>query len=171
MEPALGQSVARLRQRFEFDTGPRFRINIVLVRPFRDLDAEVQRRSREIYTVVEQNPTLLHSLRGANLAVDAATLVLVINSGGIDWSDAVVGPVVAGLRRVMLDAGLEVYLETQKRSLQQHQKEALQTLIVQDLVQPVSRLFARQVQAEDIETARQDFALVQAAAREVAAQH
>ena len=135
-----------------------------------DLDTEVQRRSRDIYTVVEQNPTLLHSLRGANLAVDAATLVLVIKSGGIDWSDAVVGPIVAGLRRVLLDAGLEVYLETQKRSLQQYQKEALQTLVEQHVMQPVSRLFAQQVQAKDIETARQDFALVYAATRAVAAQ-
>ena len=135
-----------------------------------DLDAEVQRRSREIYTVVEQNPTLLHSLRGANLAVDAATLVLVIQAGGIDWSDAVVGPIVAGLRRVLLDAGLEVYLETQKRSLQQYQKEALQTLVGQHLLQPVFRLFAQQVQAKDIEIARQDFALVSSATREVAVQ-
>jgi hypothetical protein len=72
---------------------------------------------------------------------------------------------------VLLDAGLEVYLETQKRSLQQYQKEALQTLVKQHLMHPVSRLFAQQVQAKDIETARQDFAFVQAATLTIASQH
>ena len=44
IEPTLGQSVARLRQRFEFDTSSRFRIDIVLVRTFGDLDTEVHSR-------------------------------------------------------------------------------------------------------------------------------
>lgn len=130
----------------------------------RDIDAEVQHRSREIYTAVEQNPTLLHTLRGTNVLVDAATLVLVVKSGGIDWSDAVVGPIVAGLRRVLLDAGMEVYLERQKRALQDQQYAAIQRLVENALVKPVRELFVREVQAEDIERARQDFAVVKAAA-------
>ena len=130
----------------------------------REIDAEVQRRSREIYTTVEQNPTLLHTLRGTNLLVDAATLVLVIQAGGIDWSDAVVGPIVAGLRRVLLDAGMEVYLERQKRALQDQQYTAIQQLVENALVKPVHALFVREVQTEDLETARQDFAVVKAAA-------
>ena len=136
----------------------------------REIDAEVQRQSREIYTAVEQNPTLLHTLRGTNLVVDAATLVLVVKSGGIDWSDAVVGPIVAGLRRVLLDAGMEVYLESQKRALQDQQYAAIQQLVENTLVTPVHELFVREVQAEDIETARQDFAIVKAAALTIASQ-
>jgi hypothetical protein len=133
-----------------------------------DLATEVRRRSREIYAAVEQNPTLLTGLRSANVAVDAATLFLVIKSGGFDWSDTVVGPIVAGLRRVLLDAGMEAYLEHQKRTLQQYQFEAIQRLVLQHLVQPVCDLFAPELRADEIDQAHQDFALVKEAALRVA---
>jgi hypothetical protein len=71
------------------------------------IDEEVKQRAKALYEAIEQRPWLLNTLRGTITLFDTATLVLVIKAGGIDWTDALVGPVVAGIRRVLLQEGLE----------------------------------------------------------------
>lgn len=132
-----------------------------------DIEVEVQRRATAISHAIAQRPWLLNLLRGANLAVDAATIVLVLKSGGLNWSDAVVGPLVASLRRILVEAGLESYLSRQEERLKQKQFEAMQGLVTTHLLQPVAALFVSEVQADEIATARRDFACVQAAALQV----
>lgn len=134
----------------------------------RHIDEEVQQRSHEIYQAIVARPTLLHTLRGVNLAVDAATVVLVLKSGGLDWSDAVVGPLVAGLRRVLLEAGMGAYLEMQERLLKTKQLEAMHQLAETHLLQPAHHLFVRHTQPGEVEAARHDFALVKEAALRIA---
>jgi hypothetical protein len=126
------------------------------------IDAEVQRCAAAIYDMIAQRPRLLNVLRGTNLAMDAATLVLVVKSGGLDWSDAVVGPLVAGLRRGLIEAGFEQYLSTQAALLKRKQGEAVAALVTTHLVRPVCNLLRGTVQREDIDAARGDFAHVQA---------
>ena len=72
-----------------------------------DIAVEVQRRATAISQTIAQRPWLLNLLRGANLVVDTAAIVLVLKSGRLDWSDAVVGPLIASLRRILVEAGLE----------------------------------------------------------------
>jgi hypothetical protein len=77
------------------------------------VDEEIQRRAQEIYHAMAQRPWLLNILRGTNLMVDATSITLVIKSGGLNWSDAVLGPLLAGVRHALLEAGLDTYLQTQ----------------------------------------------------------
>jgi len=135
-----------------------------------DVEAEVQRRAAAIYGAIAQRPWLLNVLRGTNLAVDAAAVVLVVKSGGLDWSDAVVGPIVAGLRHTLLEAGLETYLTRQQELLRQRQFEAMEKLVAAHLVQPVCDLFVQEVRMPEIEILRQDFAAVKAAALRIVRQ-
>lgn len=133
-----------------------------------DIAVEVQRRATAISQTIAQRPWLLNLLRGANLVVDTAAIVLVLKSGGLDWSDAVVGPLIASLRRILVEAGLESYLSRQEERLKQKQFEAMQGLVTTHLLQPVGALFVSEVQADEIAAARRDFACVQAAALQVA---
>lgn len=124
------------------------------------IDAEVKRHAEDIYSAIEQRPWLLNTLRGTNLAVDTATIFLVIKSGGLNWSDAVVGPVVAGLRHTLLEAGLDKYLQAQQGLLKRQQFEAMQATVERHLSLPVRDLFRGTARAEELEVARRDFVLI-----------
>jgi hypothetical protein len=132
------------------------------------VDEEIQRRAQEIYHALAQRPWLLNVFRGANLMVDATSIALVIKSGGLNWSDAVLGPLVAGLRHALLEAGLDTYLQTQQSLLKRRQLAALQTAVEQHLAQPVRALLMGAVRAEELETAQRDLAQLSQAALRVA---
>ena len=132
------------------------------------VNEEIQRRAREIYHTIAQRPWLLNVLRGTNLVVDATSIMLVIKSGGLNWSDAVLGPLVAGLRHALLEAGLDRYLQTQQALLKRKQLEAIQGAVGQHLTRPVRDLFTGAARAEELETARHDMARISAAALQVA---
>ncbi|HEX9871555.1 MAG TPA: hypothetical protein VGC99_23730 [Candidatus Tectomicrobia bacterium] len=132
------------------------------------VDAEIQRRVQEIYHAMAQRPWLLNILRGTNLVVDATSITLVIKSGGLNWSDAVLGPLVAGLRHALLEAGLDKYLQTQQSLLKRRQFEAIQAAVEQHLARPVRHLFTGAARAEELETARRDMAWLSQAALRVA---
>ncbi|HSF31291.1 MAG TPA: hypothetical protein VLK82_12585 [Candidatus Tectomicrobia bacterium] len=124
------------------------------------IDAEIKRHAEDIYHAIEQRPWLLNTLRGTNLAVDTATIVLVIKSGGLNWSDAVVGPIVAGLRHTLLEAGLDKYLQAQQGLLKRQQFKAMQAMVERQLSQPTRDLFRGTARAEELEAVRRDFELV-----------
>ena len=132
------------------------------------VDEEIQRRAQEIYHAMAQRPWLLNILRGTNLMVDATSIMLVIKSGGLNWSDAVLGPLVAGLRHALLEAGLDTYLQTQQSLLKRKQLEAMQAAVEQHLARPVRDLFTGAARAEELETARRDMARLSQAALRVA---
>jgi hypothetical protein len=132
------------------------------------VNEEIQRRAQEIYHAIAQRPWLLNVLRGTNLLVDATSIMLVIKSGGLNWSDAVLGPLVAGLRHALLEAGLDRYLQTQQTLLKRKQLEAIREAVGQHLARPVRDLFTGAARAEDLETARHDMARISRAALGVA---
>ena len=106
-------------------------------------------------------------LRGANLAANTLMIALVLKSGGLNWSDAVLGPALAGLWQNLLGWGLGRYLETQRAGLKQEQARTLQAVVASHLVQPVRNLFRGAVSVAELTAARRDFALVNEAARRI----
>ncbi len=134
------------------------------------IEAEVRERAAEIHDTIAERPMMLHSLRGANLAVDTAAIVLVVKSGGINWSDAILGPAVAGLRRTLFEAGMETYLTSQERKLKDSQYAALEEIVLERLRAPVDDLFVTEVGSEDLRTMRADLDTVRNAAAVVASE-
>lgn len=128
------------------------------------IDAEARRRAEALYRKLEEKPARLAALRGANLLVNAASVALVIKTAGLDWSDAVLGPVVTGLWQNLLGWGLGRYLETLRSELKQEQLRAVSALIETQVVKPACALFRGTVCAGDLDSARRDFALVKDAA-------
>ena len=120
------------------------------------VNEEIQRRAQEIYQAIAQRPWRLNILRGTNLIVDATSIMLVIKSGGLNWSDAVLGPLVAGLRHALLEAGLDKYLQTQQSLLKRQQLSALQRVVEEHLTRPVRGLFMGAARGEELEAAWRD---------------
>jgi hypothetical protein len=132
------------------------------------VNEEIQRRAQEIYHAIAQRPWRLNILRGTNLIVDATSIMLVVKSGGLNWSDAVLGPLIAGLRHALLEAGLDKYLQTQQSLLKRQQLAALQGAVEQHLARPVRTLFIGAARAEELEAARRDVERLSQAALRVA---
>lgn len=135
----------------------------------REVEAEEIRRARRIHEVLETNPALLNSLRGGKAILDVVAIGLVLHSGGLNWSDAVVGPVVAGLMQLMVEGGLKGYLDLQRDELKQWQMARMRELVQRCLVESARDLFPVAVGKDRLDAARADFALVKTAAARVAA--
>jgi hypothetical protein len=165
--PAWAEVVHRLEgEGFRSDLLGRFEDGFQRYR--QDLEATIRSRAAAIFRKLEEDPKRLNALRGANLAANLFTVGLVIKSWGINWSDAVVGPVVAGLWQNLLEWGLGRYLETQRAGLLHEQFEAIRALVETRLAGPARALFPASVRVEDLNAARRDFATVQEAVGRVA---
>jgi hypothetical protein len=132
------------------------------------VDDEVRRRAEALYTKLREQPRRLAVLRGANLLTGAMSVAVVVKTAGLNWSDAVIGPVVAGLWQNLLEWGLGRYLETQKAGLVQEQFRAMQALVATQLQRPVRDLFATAVGADDLAEARRDYARIKEAILRIA---
>ncbi|HEX8201809.1 MAG TPA: hypothetical protein VF590_15140 [Isosphaeraceae bacterium] len=130
----------------------------------RRVDAEVRRRAEALGNTLRERPRRLAVLRAANLLAGALVVGVVVGAGGLTGSDAVLGPVVAGLWHNLLEWGLGRYLETQKAGLKQEHLRALHDLVATHLERPVRELFATAVGADDLAEARRDFARIREAA-------
>lgn len=134
----------------------------------KDVEAQEAERARLIHQTIEQNPTLLHSLRVSKAVLDVGAIALVIKSGGLNWSDAVVGPVVAGIMHLLVEGGLRGFLETQKAALKTWQSERMRKIVEDCLATPAKDLFLGAASRDQVVSAREDFAVVKAEAMRAA---
>lgn len=134
------------------------------------MDEITDQRARALYEIIRGNPKLLHSLRGLKLALDAGTTTLIVASHGLNWTDAVIAPLVIPVQRLLLEYGVEKYMDVQKARLKEDQFAALTEMTETHMVTPVRRLFVSAVSPEEMEAARRDFDMVKAAAMEIARQ-
>jgi len=124
------------------------------------VEREIRVRASRLFEKLKENPGKLATLRGANLVVSATSVALVVKSAGINWSDAVLGPAVAGLWQNLVEWGLGRYLEVLRDELKAVQLQAIDSLIETELVGPVSALFSNTLSADDLLAVHEDFALI-----------
>jgi predicted nucleic acid-binding protein len=131
------------------------------------MDKITDERARALYETIRENPRLVHSLRAVKLSADAGTAGLIIASHGLDWTDAVIAPLVLPAWRLLLEYVGEKYLDVQKAKLKQEQFDAFREMIEQHMVTPVRRLFVSAVSPEEMDAAHNDFKAVKAAAQKI----
>ncbi len=102
------------------------------------LDKEIQTRAEAMLAQLETNPTLLNALRTGNVALNLTVVALAVKSGGLDWSDAVIGPLVAGFMQLAVEYSFEAYLAAQKAALKRYQEREVRTLLETTLVEPLA---------------------------------
>ncbi len=149
---------AGVRDRFERDCAT-YRLKF---------DDEVKRRAESLYLKLKEDPRRLHALRGANLLAGTASVVLAVKTAGIGWSDAVVGPVVAGVWHNLLEWGLGRYVDTLRTDLVNDQLLAVDQTVGTSLAEPLKGLFHVAVTEGDLASVRADFALVEREATRIA---
>lgn len=127
------------------------------------MDAITAERARSLYAIIEKNPRLLNTLRGVKVSLDVGTTGLIVASHGLDWTDAVIGPLVAPVQRLILEFGLEKYLDTERQRLKQEQFAAFREVIDARMIAPVRALFRGSVRPEELAGARRDLEAVRSA--------
>lgn len=128
-----------------------------------EMDQITAERARSLYEVISKRPRLLNLLRGVKVSMDVGTTGLVVASHGLDWTDAVVGPLVAPVQRLILEFGLEQYLNTERQKLKQEQFAAFRQIIESRMVAPVRALFDSKVRTEDLTAAHRDLETIRMA--------
>lgn len=128
----------------------------------------VRRRATDLHEKLRENPKTLAAMRGANLMASATSVALAVKTAGLAWSDAVLGPVVAGVWHNLVEWGLGRYLETLRSELKVAQWQAIGQLVEEHLEQPIRNLFPGAVSAGDLDAARVDFATIKAEAMRIA---
>ena len=124
------------------------------------MDEIIAERARALYEVVARRPALLNTLRGMKVTLDVGTTGLVVASHGLDWSDAVIGPLVAPLQRLILEWGLRSYFDVEQTRLKEQQMRAFREVIDSRMVGPIRDLFQGAARPDEIRQARVDLETV-----------
>jgi hypothetical protein len=125
-----------------------------------DMDRITTERALALYELISKRPALLNTLRGIKVTLDVGTTALLVSSGGLNWTDAVVGPLVAPVQRLILEFGLDQYMHIQKSQLKQEQLAAFRAVVEGAMVAPVRAVFHGAVERNDLERARRDLETV-----------
>jgi hypothetical protein len=129
----------------------------------RRMDEITTERARALYELIRKRPALLNTLRGVKVTLDVGTTALIVSSGGLNWTDAVIGPLVAPVQRLILEFGLDQYMSAQKSQLKQDQLAALRELIEAHMMGPVRALYRTAVGEQTLADARRDLQAIRRA--------
>jgi hypothetical protein len=129
----------------------------------RRMEGIIAARAQAMFAAIEKNPALLNSLRGLNVGVQIATTTMIILSHGLDWTDYVVGPLVAPVLHLIVEFGVGQVVEIEKKKLKEQQFQALRDVVEKDMIAPTRALFRSEVKSEDVEGLRADLVIVREA--------
>ena len=124
------------------------------------MDQITSQRAHSLYNQIAERPGLLNALRGLKVTLDVGTTALIISSKGLDWTDAVIGPLVAPVQRLIIEFGLEQVVALQKSQLKQEQLKALREVVQVRMIDPVRGLYRPAAASEDLIGARRDLAIL-----------
>jgi hypothetical protein len=129
------------------------------------MDQITSRRAQALYEQIATRPALLNTLRGLKVTLDVGTTALIVSSKGINWTDAVIGPLVVPVQRLIIEFGLEQFVTLQKAQLKHEQLAALRAVIQSRMMDPVRALYQPAAVAAELTGARTDLATVSVALR------
>jgi hypothetical protein len=131
---------------------------------YRDsMDRITNQRAQALYEQIATRPALLNTLRGLKVTLDVGTTALIVSSKGINWTDAVIGPLVAPVQRLILEFGLDQFMTIQKAQLKQDQLGALRGVIERRMMDPVRALYRPAAVAAELTGARTDLETIMSA--------
>ena len=97
------------------------------------------------------------------VTLDVGTTGLIVASHGLDWSDAIIGPLVAPLQRLILELGLRSYFDAEQARLKEQQMHAFRSVIDAQMVRPIRDLFQGAANPDELRGARRDLDAVRRA--------
>ncbi|MDQ7090836.1 MAG: GTPase domain-containing protein [Methylococcales bacterium] len=96
---------------------------------------DIEATAHRLYKKLQQKPLILNSLRTTRLSVDAATIALVIKTGGIGIHDLVLTPAMLSLTSLLTETALGSYMNKTEKQLKTHQLETVKQQLFIDCLQ------------------------------------
>lgn len=118
------------------------------------LESEIEARARAIYEELEKRPRTLLALRSVNATIGLGAAAAVVAFHGINWTDAVLAPIAAGIQQELLRHGLGAVVDRQQQILKRAHAERFREVVSASLVRPLSDLHGAHVTPEALDEAR-----------------
>ena len=94
-----------------------------------EFDQEIQVSAQQLYAHLEQQPTLLNSLRAARVTTDAAAVVFALKTGGLSLNDFILAPAMLSLSSYLTESSVGQYINIVKAKLKTRQYETVEALL------------------------------------------
>jgi hypothetical protein len=108
---------------------------------YHDFQKDIEHTAQKLYKKLEEKPFILNSLRTTRISADAATIALVIQTGGLGIYDVVITPAMLSLTSLLTETAIGGYMNKTEAQLKKHQLATVkQQLFIQCLQQPLSQL-------------------------------
>ena len=82
---------------------------------------EVENTANKLFHKLEEQPTLLNSLRATRVTADAAMIALALHTGGIGVHDLVIAPAMLTVTSMLTESAIGSYMSRQENDLKQRQ--------------------------------------------------
>ncbi|MBM4206678.1 MAG: GTP-binding protein [Gammaproteobacteria bacterium] len=90
---------------------------------------EVENTANRLYSKLQEQPTLLNSLRATRATADAAVIALALHTGGIGMHDLVIAPAMLTVTSLLTESALGSYMKRVEKDLKQRQLNTVKELL------------------------------------------
>jgi GTPase SAR1 family protein len=102
---------------------------------------EVESTANRLFHKLEEQPTLLNSLRATRATADAAIIAIALHTGGIGVHDLVIAPAMLTVTSLLTESALGSYMKRVEKELKQNQLATVkQKLFVESMKQKLMNL-------------------------------
>ena len=131
------------------------------------MKGNIEEVARSLSKSVENKPAVRKTLQGSKFLLDSVATFGVVASGGLDWTDLVVAPLVAPVVRIVLELAGTGFMEMQKRTLKEKQFRSVKEAFDKFMVEPVENGLNLTVTGGEIESAAAELAVLKKAVAEI----
>jgi GTPase SAR1 family protein len=93
---------------------------------------EVENTANHLFHKLEEQPTLLNSLRATRVTADAAVIALALHTGGIGVHDLIIAPAMLTMTSLLAESALGSYMGRVEKELKQRQLAAVKQALFID---------------------------------------
>jgi GTPase Era involved in 16S rRNA processing len=128
---------------------------------------DIDKTAQGLYRKLEENPTILNSLRATRVTADAAMLVLTLQAGGLGLHDLLIAPAMLSLTAFLAESAVGGYLHKAEAQLKQQQLKAIQQQLLSDVMgQALRQLPEKMATTHYFNISTQQLAVVEAQLKE-----
>lgn len=86
-----------------------------------DFEPRIEEAAQSLYSRLQEQPTLLNTLRATRATTDAAAVVLAVKSGGLAAADLIIAPAMLSVTTLLTESVLGKYMDSVKKELKEQQ--------------------------------------------------
>ena len=120
-----------------------------------EIEREIEAAAASMYEELSRRPRVLAGLRAANIALGLGSAAAVVVSHGINWADAALAPLAAGVQQELLRRGLGAMVEKKKRQAHDSHARRVEEVIREVFRREAGVLLGECVRESDINAARE----------------